>query len=164
MEVRVDSRSGHNSAGQDAGRITEAMAMSPWREKSLRWLSIKARWSGSQPFCSWSSLYLLQTRWHAIYKWEIASKENYIFILKNRINNLSVANTSHVRHVWLQECTFRSKKRKLELHSDGGNSCSMKCKWGYGSTCGGVWRSLRFAGVYRQAVGFVLVSLAEIWV
>jgi hypothetical protein len=29
--------------------------------------------------------------------------------------------------------------------------------------CGGVWRSLHLAGVWSQAVGFVLVRLTGIW-
>jgi hypothetical protein len=51
---------------------------------------------------------------------------------------------------------------KLKLISDGGDSGSKKCKRGYGGACGGVWRSLRLAGVWHEAVCFVLVRLAVI--
>jgi hypothetical protein len=34
-----------------------------------------------------------------------------------------------------------------------------KCKRGYGGAYGGVWRSLRLAGVWGQAAGFVSVLL-----
>jgi hypothetical protein len=34
---------------------------------------------------------------------------------------------------------------------------------GYGSAYGGVWRSLRLAEEWSQAVGFMLVRLAGIW-
>jgi hypothetical protein len=50
-------------------------------------------------------------------------------------------------------------REKLKLNSDDGDSGGKKCKRGYG----GVWRSLRLAGVWSQAVGFVLVRLAGIW-
>jgi hypothetical protein len=58
---------------------------------------------------------------------------------------------------------FMQCGKKLKLSSDGGNSGSKKCKRGYGGAYGGVWRSLRLAGVCCQAVGFVLVRLAGIW-
>jgi hypothetical protein len=51
----------------------------------------------------------------------------------------------------------------LKLHSDCGNSGSKKCKCGHGGAYGGVWQSLRLAGFWSQAVGFVLVRLAGIW-
>jgi hypothetical protein len=54
-------------------------------------------------------------------------------------------------------------RKKLKLSSDGGDSGSKKCKRGYDGAYGGIWRSLRLAGVWSQAVGFVLVRLAEIW-
>jgi hypothetical protein len=50
-------------------------------------------------------------------------------------------------------------RKKLKLISDGGDFGSKKCIRGYG----GVWPSLRLAGVWSQAVGFVLVRLAGIW-
>jgi hypothetical protein len=50
-------------------------------------------------------------------------------------------------------------QKKLKLSSDGGDSDSQKCKQGYGR----VWHSLYLAGVWNQAVGFVLVCLAGIW-
>jgi hypothetical protein len=53
--------------------------------------------------------------------------------------------------------------KKLKFSSEGGGSGSKKCKRGYGGTYGGVWRSLRLAGVWSQVVGFVLVRLAGIW-
>jgi hypothetical protein len=46
-------------------------------------------------------------------------------------------------------------RKKLKLSSDGGDSGSKKCKLGYVGEYFGVWRS--------QAVGFVLVRLAGIW-
>jgi hypothetical protein len=38
-----------------------------------------------------------------------------------------------------------------------------KFKRGYGGVYGMVWPSLRFAGVWSQAVGFLFVRLTEIW-
>jgi hypothetical protein len=49
---------------------------------------------------------------------------------------------------------------KFEVSSDGGSSGSKKC---CGGTYDGVWWNLRFAGVWSQAVGFMLVHLAGIW-
>jgi hypothetical protein len=49
-------------------------------------------------------------------------------------------------------------RKKLKLSSDGGDSGSKKYKRGYG----GVWRRLRLAEVWSQAVGFLL-HLAGIW-
>jgi hypothetical protein len=46
---------------------------------------------------------------------------------------------------------------------DGGDSSSNKWKRGYGGAHGGVWRSLCLATVWSQAVGFLLVRLAGIW-
>jgi hypothetical protein len=54
-------------------------------------------------------------------------------------------------------------QKKLKLSCDSGDSGSKKCKRGYGGAYGGVWQSLRLAGVWSQAVGFVLVRLAGIW-
>jgi hypothetical protein len=54
-------------------------------------------------------------------------------------------------------------RKKLKLISDGGDSGIKKYKQGYGDAYGGIWRSLRLAGVWSQAVGFVLVDLAGIW-
>jgi hypothetical protein len=51
-------------------------------------------------------------------------------------------------------------REKLKLSFDGGNSGSKKCKRGYGGAYDGVWRSLLLAGVWTQAVGFVLLRLA----
>jgi hypothetical protein len=59
----------------------------------------------------------------------------------------------------LYECAVRAKWKKLKLTSDGGDSGGKKCKWGYGR----VWWCVRLAGVWSQAVGFVLVRLAGIW-
>jgi hypothetical protein len=47
--------------------------------------------------------------------------------------------------------------------SDGGDSGSRKCKRDYGGVYGGVWLTLRLAGIWSQAVGFELVRLAGIW-
>jgi hypothetical protein len=49
-----------------------------------------------------------------------------------------------------------------EIEFDSGNSGNRKFKRGYGDACGGVWWSLHFAGVWNQAVSFVLVLLAGI--
>jgi hypothetical protein len=54
-------------------------------------------------------------------------------------------------------------RKKLKLSSEGGDSGSKKCKRGYGDAYDGVWQSLRLAGVWSQAVRFVLVLLAGIW-
>jgi hypothetical protein len=54
-------------------------------------------------------------------------------------------------------------EEKFTLSFDGCDSGSKKCKRSYDCVCGGVWRSLRLAGVWILAVGFVLVSLAGIW-
>jgi hypothetical protein len=51
----------------------------------------------------------------------------------------------------------------MKLSSDSGDSGSKKFKRGYDAACGGVWRSLRLAEVWRQTVGFVLVRLGGIW-
>jgi hypothetical protein len=69
----------------------------------------------------------------------------------------------NVRHARLYEGAVRAMRKKIKLNSDGGDTSSKKCKRGYGSACGGVWRSLRLVGVRSQAVGFVLVRLAGIW-
>jgi hypothetical protein len=54
-------------------------------------------------------------------------------------------------------------RKILKLNSDGGKSCSMKGKRGYGGTCGGVQRSLALVGVQSKEASFVLMRLAEIW-
>jgi hypothetical protein len=54
---------------------------------------------------------------------------------------------------------FRTMRKKLKSNSDSGDSDSKKCKGGYGGVC---W-SLPLSGVWSQAVGFVLVRLAGIW-
>jgi hypothetical protein len=64
------------------------------------------------------------------------------------------------------ECTsapYVQCGKKLKLSSDGGDSGGNKCKRGYGGAYGEVWWSLRLLGVWSQAVGFVLVRLAGIW-
>jgi hypothetical protein len=53
--------------------------------------------------------------------------------------------------------------KKLKLISDGSDCGSKKRKRGYGGTYGEVWWSLRLTGVWTQAVDFVLVRLAGIW-
>jgi hypothetical protein len=52
-------------------------------------------------------------------------------------------------------------EEKFFISSDGGASGRKKCKRRYGRAYGGVWQSLRLAGVWSQAVGFVLVRLQE---
>jgi hypothetical protein len=54
-------------------------------------------------------------------------------------------------------------RTKLKLCSDGGDSGSNKCERCYSGTYGGVWRSLHLTGILNQAVGFVLMRLAGIW-
>jgi hypothetical protein len=48
------------------------------------------------------------------------------------------------------------------ISSDGGDSGSKKCKRSYGGVYNGVWRSVRLAGVWGVAVGFVLMRLVGI--
>jgi hypothetical protein len=43
---------------------------------------------------------------------------------------------------------------KIEISSEGGKFGSKKCKRGYGGAYGGVWRSLRLAGIWSQESGF----------
>jgi hypothetical protein len=73
--------------------------------------------------------------------------------------NLLLNIIANVRHAWLCECAVCAMRKKMKLISDGGDSGGKKCKWGYG----GVWRSLRLAGVWSQAVGFVFVRVAGVW-
>jgi hypothetical protein len=51
----------------------------------------------------------------------------------------------------------------LKLSSDSGDSRNKKCKRGDGGTYGGVWRNLRLAGVWSQAVGSVFMRLTGIF-
>jgi hypothetical protein len=53
-------------------------------------------------------------------------------------------------------------RKNLKLSSDGGDFGRKKCKRGCGGAYGGVWRSLRLAGIWSKAVCFVLVRLAGI--
>jgi hypothetical protein len=53
--------------------------------------------------------------------------------------------------------------KKFKLSYNGDDSGSNKSKRGYDGAYGGVWRSLRLTGVWSQAVGFVLVRFAGIW-
>jgi hypothetical protein len=66
-----------------------------------------------------------------------------------------------VRHARLYECIFRAMRKKLSF--DDGNSGRKKCRRGCGGAYGGVWPSLRVTEVWNQAVGFVFVRLAGIW-
>jgi hypothetical protein len=43
--------------------------------------------------------------------------------------------------------------------SESGDSGSKKCKRGYGGASGGLWRSLRLAGIRSRIVGSVMVRL-----
>jgi uncharacterized membrane protein len=54
-------------------------------------------------------------------------------------------------------------EKKIKLSSDGNDSGSNKCKRGYGGAYGGVWGSLHVVVFWSQVFGFVLVSLAGIW-
>jgi hypothetical protein len=51
----------------------------------------------------------------------------------------------------------------VEDNSDSVGCGSKKCKRGCGGACDGVWRTPRLSGACGRAVGFVLVSLAGIW-
>jgi hypothetical protein len=52
---------------------------------------------------------------------------------------------------------------RTENKFKGADFRSRKCKKGYTGAYGGIWRSLRLARVWSQAVGFALVHLAGIW-
>jgi hypothetical protein len=54
-------------------------------------------------------------------------------------------------------------RKELKLISDWGDSGVKKCRRGNGGTCGGVWRRLHLVGVWSQAVNFLLMRLAGIW-
>jgi hypothetical protein len=54
------------------------------------------------------------------------------------------------------------RENNRNVSSDGGESGSEKCKRDPGGSNSGFWRSLRLAGIWRQAVVFMLVRLAEI--
>jgi hypothetical protein len=53
-------------------------------------------------------------------------------------------------------------RKKLKLSYDSSNTANKKYKRGCVVACGGVWLSLRLAGVWSQAIGFVVVRLTEI--
>jgi hypothetical protein len=61
---------------------------------------------------------------------------------------------------WTSLPFMRTKKK---LRSDGGDFGSEKLKRDSGGAYGGVWRSQILAGVWSQAVCFVLVRLAGMW-
>jgi hypothetical protein len=52
---------------------------------------------------------------------------------------------------------------KLKLNSEGGNPDNTKYKRGDGDANVGVWWSRSLLGIWSQAVCFVLVRLAGIW-
>jgi hypothetical protein len=81
----------------------------------------------------------------------------------SNVVSLSTPNIiANIRQVRVQyECAVRAMRKKLKLSSNGGELGSKKLKWGYGGVCDGVWRSLRLAGIWNQAVGIVLVRLAS---
>jgi hypothetical protein len=54
-------------------------------------------------------------------------------------------------------------RKEFKFISDGGDSGSKKFNPGYGGAYGGIWWSECLAGVWSQAVDFVLVRLAGIW-
>jgi hypothetical protein len=54
-------------------------------------------------------------------------------------------------------------EKKLKSLSDGGDSGIKKFKRGFGGAYGGAWQSLHLGGVSCQAVDFLLVHLAGIW-
>jgi hypothetical protein len=51
----------------------------------------------------------------------------------------------------------------LKLSSDSGDSGVKNCNRGCGGAYGEVWRSMRLAGVWSQAVGFLLVRFVALW-
>jgi hypothetical protein len=65
--------------------------------------------------------------------------------------------TANVRYSFLYECKVRYMREK-KLCSDGGDYGSKKCKLSYGGAYGEIWCGLRLAGVWNQAVSFVLVG------
>jgi hypothetical protein len=65
---------------------------------------------------------------------------------------------------WTSAPFVRCEKKLKGLKvAKGGDSGIKKCKRNCGGAYGGVWRNLRLAGVWSQAVDFVLVRLAGIW-
>jgi hypothetical protein len=59
-----------------------------------------------------------------------------------------------VRQALLHGHAVRTKRKKLNLNSDGGDFGSKKCKWGHDGASGGVWQSLTLIGVWSYAVDF----------
>jgi hypothetical protein len=88
---------------------------------------------------------------------------NYYQIARRYNQKTAISIIANVRHVSLYECALREMRNKLKLSSDGGDFGRKKCKRGYGGAYGGVWQSLRLAGVWRQAIGFMFVRLAGMW-
>jgi hypothetical protein len=68
-------------------------------------------------------------------------------------NKILYAFPISIRHAWLYKCIVRAMQKKLKLGSNGGDSGSKTCKRGYGGAYGGVWRSLRLAGVWSSESG-----------
>jgi hypothetical protein len=60
---------------------------------------------------------------------------------------------ANIRHALLYECADRAMRKKLKLSSDGGESGSKKYRRGCGGTYGGVWGSLRLAGLWSLESG-----------
>jgi hypothetical protein len=54
-------------------------------------------------------------------------------------------------------------RKQFKANSDGGDSNSKKCSEGYGAASGGFWLILRLAGMWSQAVYFVVACLTKIW-
>jgi hypothetical protein len=54
-------------------------------------------------------------------------------------------------------------RKKLILASGRGDYGNKNAKGAYGVAYYGVWESLRFTGVWSQAVSILLVCLAGIW-
>jgi hypothetical protein len=59
-------------------------------------------------------------------------------------------------------CSCDAEKVEIKILTRA-TLAARNAKRGYGGSSGEVWRNQRLAGVWSQAVGFVLVHLAGIW-
>lgn len=72
----------------------------------------------------------------------------------------SISNVmANFRHVSLYERAVRVMRENLKLKSEVSDCGRKKCERG----CGRAWQILHLAGVWNQAIGFVLVYFAVIW-
>jgi hypothetical protein len=60
------------------------------------------------------------------------------------MNLLLTCVIANIRHAWLDEFAVHAIRKKFKLSSDGGDSGSKNCWWGYGGVYVRDWRSLRF--------------------